>query len=53
MQAAIEPAGSDKSLTLVLLGLIAGVIGPFVMVVYLAHKLSQARHACRRARVSR
>ena len=41
MHAAIEPADSDKSPALVLVG----VIGPFVMVLYLARKLSQARHA--------
>jgi hypothetical protein len=45
MVAAIEPADSDNSSALVWLGLIVGVAGPCVMTLYLARKLSRARHS--------
>ena len=41
--AAIEPENSDSSSTLVGLALIVGVIGPCVMVIYLARRLARAR----------
>ena len=46
MGASIEPADSDNSSSaLILLGLIVGVVGPCVTVLYLARKLSRARHS--------
>jgi Na+-driven multidrug efflux pump len=43
--AAIEPADSNNPSALVWLGMIAGAVGPCVMVLYLARKLSRARQS--------